>query len=90
MSNDFVIKKELLDIVPLKDRTHSSDVKRTIMAASQKANLPINKLTAIATNGAPAMSGFVNWLVELCKANQTFPAFSDFHCIIHGEQLTCA
>ncbi|KAK5869225.1 hypothetical protein PBY51_010173 [Eleginops maclovinus] len=58
-----------------------------MMAAFAKANLPIPKLTAIATDGAPAMIGSVNGLVGLCKADQTFPEFWNFHCIIHREQL---
>lgn len=40
VSNDCVIKEELLDIVPLKDRTRGIDVKETMMAAFAKANLP--------------------------------------------------
>lgn len=84
VSNDCVIKEELLDIVPLKDRTRGIE---TMMAAFEKANLPITKLTAIATDGAPAMMGSVNGLVGLCKADQTIPDFWNFHCIIHMEQL---
>ncbi|CAI5669575.1 unnamed protein product [Oreochromis niloticus] len=84
VSNDCVIKEELLDIVPLKDRTRGIDVKETMMAAFEKANLPITKLTAIATDGAPAMMGSVNGLVGLCKADQTIPDFWNF---IHMEQL---
>lgn len=87
VSNDCVIKEELLDIVPLKDRTCGIDVKETMMAAFVKANLPIPKRTAIATDGAPAMIGSVNGLVGLCKADQTCPELWNFHCIIHREQL---
>lgn len=87
VSNECMIKEELLDIVPLKDRTRGIDVKEAMMAAFAKANLPIPKLTAIATDGAPAMIGSVNGLVGLCKADQTFPDFWNFHCIIHREQL---
>lgn len=86
VSNDSVIK-ELLDILPLKDRSRGIDVKETMMAAFAKANLPIPKLTAIAMDGAPAMTRSVNGLVGLCKADQTFPEFWNFHCIIHREQL---
>ena len=62
-------------------------MKASMMAAFAKANLPIPKLTAIATDGAPAMVGSVNGLLGLCKADQTFPEFWNFHCIIHREQL---
>ena len=76
-----------LDIVPLKDRTRGIDVKEAMMAAIEKANLPIVKLTAIITDGTPAMIGSVNGLAGLCKADQTFPEFWSFRCIIHREQL---
>ena len=85
--NDCMIKKKLLNIVLLKDRTRGIDVEKAMMAAIAKANLPIAKLTAIITDGAPAMIGSVNGLVGLCKADQTFPKFWNFHCIIHREQL---
>ena len=87
ISTDCLIKEELLDIVPLKDKTHGIDVKEAMMVAIKKANLPIAKPTAIITDGAPAMIGSVNGLVGLCKADQTFPEFWSFHCIIHREQL---
>ena len=58
-----------------------------MMAAVEKANLPTAKLTAIITDVAPAMIGSVNGLVGLCKADQTFSEFWNFHCIIHREQL---
>ena len=57
------------------------------MAAIEKANLSIAKLAAIITDGALAMNGFVNEPLGLCKADQTFPKFWNFHCIIHREQL---
>ena len=87
VSSDCVIKDDLLDIVPLKDRTRGTDVKASMMAAFARANLPIPKLTAIAMDGAPAMVGSVNGLLGLCKADQIFPEFWNFHCIIHREQL---
>ena len=57
----------------LKDRTRGTDVKETVIAALVKVNLLIPKLSAIATEWAPAMNEFVNGLVGLCKADQTFP-----------------
>lgn len=75
VSKDFVIKEELLDIVPLKDRIRGIDVKETMMVAFVKANLPISKLTAIATDGAPAMIGSVNGLVGCAKLTKFFQSF---------------
>lgn len=45
VSNECMIKEELLDIVPLKDRTRGMDVKEAMMAVFAKANLPTPKLT---------------------------------------------
>ena len=73
--------------MPLKDRTRGINVKEAMMAAIEKANLPIAKLTAIITDGELAMIGCVNGLVGLCKADQTFPELSSFHCTIHREQI---
>ena len=87
ISTDCLIEEELLDIVTLKDRTRGIDVKEAMIAAIDKANLPIPELTAIITDGAPAVIGSMNGLVRLCKADQTFLEFWSFHCIIHREQL---
>lgn len=75
VSNNCLIKEELLDIVPLKDRTRGIDVKETMIAAFAKANLPIAKLTAISTDGAPSMIGFVNGLWGCAKLTKHFPSF---------------
>ena len=61
--------------MPLKDRTSGIDVKEAMTAAIEKANLSIAKLTAIITDGAPAIIGSVNGLVGLWKAYQTFLEF---------------
>ena len=75
ISTDCLIKEELHDIVPLKDRTSGIDVKEAMMAAIEKANLSIAKLTAIITDGGPAIIGSVNGFVGLWKAYQTFLEF---------------
>ena len=69
VSSDCLINEKLLDIVPLSDRTHGIDVKRAMMAPFVKADLPITKPTLITVDGVPAMIGFVNGLVEPCKAD---------------------
>uniref|UniRef100_A0A3Q3RD36 HAT C-terminal dimerisation domain-containing protein n=1 Tax=Monopterus albus TaxID=43700 RepID=A0A3Q3RD36_MONAL len=82
-TEDCAIKEELLDIVPLKDRTRGIDLKETLMTVVEKANLQLSKLTAITTDRAPAMLGSEKGLVGLCKADE----FWTFHCIIHQEHL---
>ncbi|KAI2646261.1 General transcription factor II-I repeat domain-containing protein 2 [Labeo rohita] len=87
VSEDCTIKEELLDIVPLKDRTRGIDLKETLMTVVEKANLQLSKLTAIVTDRALAMLGSEKGLVGLCKADDRFPEFWTFHCIIHQEHL---
>ena len=82
-----MIKEELLDIVPLKDITRGIDVKEAMMAAVEKANLAIARLTAIITDGALAMIGSVNGLVWLYKADQTFLEFWSFS-LYHSQGET--
>ena len=87
ISNNCLIKEELLDIVPLIDRTHGIDLKEAMMVAIEKANLSLAKLTATITDGASAMIASANGLVGLCKADQAFPEFWNFLRSIHREQL---
>uniref|UniRef100_H3B7Z8 DUF4371 domain-containing protein n=1 Tax=Latimeria chalumnae TaxID=7897 RepID=H3B7Z8_LATCH len=87
VSDDCKIKEELLNIVTLKDRTCGVDIKQALMSVIEKAKLPLQKLTAIATDGASAMLGSVSGLVGLCKTDKRFPEFWTFHCVVHQEQL---
>ncbi|CAM2098661.1 unnamed protein product [Caretta caretta] len=87
LSDDCVVREELLDIVPLKDRTRGQDLKEALMLLVAKHHFPLQKLTAIATDGAASMWGSVNGLVGLCKSDESFPKFWTFHCIIHRQQL---
>ncbi|XP_057659285.1 uncharacterized protein LOC130895759 [Diorhabda carinulata] len=45
------------------------------------------QLLCITTDGAPAMTGNKNGFVALCRANEEFPSFFSFHCIIHQQIL---
>ncbi|KAL1279362.1 hypothetical protein QQF64_026035 [Cirrhinus molitorella] len=87
VSEDCTVKEELLDVLPLKDRTRGIDLKETLMNVVEKADLQLSKLTAITTDGAPAMLGSEKGLVGLCKSDERFPEFWTFHCIVHQEHL---
>lgn len=41
------------------------------------------------TDGAPAMTGCRNGFVTLCRNDEDFPDFLQYHCIIH-QQVLCA
>lgn len=87
VSEDCVIKRGVLDIVSLKNRTRGIDVKDAMTEVFKKANLSLEKLTATVTDGVPSMIGSVNGLVGLCKCDDAFTEFRNFHCIIHREQV---
>lgn len=59
------------------------------MPFAEKTNLPLHKLVAMSTDGAPSMIGRNHRFLALCKQNEEFPDFISFHCIIHNNAL-CA
>uniref|UniRef100_H3AIM7 DUF4371 domain-containing protein n=1 Tax=Latimeria chalumnae TaxID=7897 RepID=H3AIM7_LATCH len=75
VSDDCAVREELLDVVPLKERTRGLDIKEALMSVVAKTSLPLQKLTSIATDGAPSMLGSVNGLMEFYKADDRFPEF---------------
>lgn len=87
--NDFTTKEEFLKLLPLKGRTQGKNIYDAFINFAEESQLPLNKLAAIVTDGAPAMIGNKNGFVALCMANDVFPHFAHYHCIIHQEAL-CA
>lgn len=51
--------------------------------------VPLEKLVAVTTDGAPAMIGRHTGLIAHCKGDPDFPKFLHYHCIIH-QQALCA
>ena len=51
------------------------------------ADVQLNKLVRVATDGALAMVGKNNELIALMKNDPSFPEFLPVHCIIHREHL---
>uniref|UniRef100_H3AFK5 Uncharacterized protein n=1 Tax=Latimeria chalumnae TaxID=7897 RepID=H3AFK5_LATCH len=78
VSDDCKIKEELLDIVALKGRTRGVDIKQALMSVLEEAKLPLQKLTAIATDRVPAMLGSVSGLVwDFVKLRKAFLNFAE-------------
>ncbi|KAJ7324563.1 hypothetical protein JRQ81_017583, partial [Phrynocephalus forsythii] len=69
----------------IKRQNRGTDIKEAMTAVLKKRNMSFEK--PIVTDGAPSMIGSVNGLVGLCKGDDAFPEFWNFHCIIHREQL---
>ena len=86
---DFSTKEELLKLIPLHGRTRGEDVFKAFMEFVEKESLPLKKLVSITTDGAPSMTGKTKGFVSLCHANEAFPIFFHYHCIIH-QQALCA
>jgi hypothetical protein len=85
MFSDFTVKEELLKVLPMKRQTKGEDIYNTFKTFAMKISLPLHKLSAIVTDGAPGMLGSI----ALCKKDESFPDFISYHCIIHQEAL-CA
>ncbi|UYV77686.1 hypothetical protein LAZ67_15001937 [Cordylochernes scorpioides] len=59
---DFNIFEELLELVPMHGTTTGEDIFNCVYDLLQKYNLPRSKLTSVATDGAPSMTGKTNGL----------------------------
>ncbi|UYV63640.1 hypothetical protein LAZ67_2005138 [Cordylochernes scorpioides] len=64
---DFNIFEELLELVPMHGTTTGEDIFNCVYDLLQKYNLPQSKLTSVATDGAPSMTGNTNGFVELLR-----------------------
>ncbi|UYV60489.1 hypothetical protein LAZ67_1001308 [Cordylochernes scorpioides] len=88
---DFNIFEELLELVPMHGTTTGEDIFNCVYDLLQKYNLPQSKLTSVATDGAPSMTGKTNGFVALLR--KRLSEISDgsnihyTHCIIHQEVL---
>ncbi|KAL3286378.1 hypothetical protein HHI36_000888 [Cryptolaemus montrouzieri] len=87
--NDMSAKEEFLTIIPLQGKTHGEDIYEVFFNFVINYKLPIYKLVCITTDGAPAMTERKNGFVALCRANEDFPSFFSFHCIIH-QRVMCS
>jgi len=85
--DNFSTKEEFLKILSLKGRTKSEDIFSIFKKFVEEHKLPLEKLSAIITDGAPAMRGIKNGFIALCRRDHMFPKFASYHCIIHQEML---
>ncbi|XP_050516362.1 protein FAM200A-like [Diabrotica virgifera virgifera] len=81
--------RDLLTMLPLKEKTRREDIYNVFINFVKQYEIPIYKLMCITTDGAPSMTGVNNGFVALCRANDDFPSFFSFHCIIH-QQVLCS
>ncbi|XP_055377146.1 general transcription factor II-I repeat domain-containing protein 2-like [Condylostylus longicornis] len=62
---DFNIFEELLELVPMHGTTTGEDIFNCVYDLLQKYNLPQSKLTSVATDGAPSMTGKTNGFIRI-------------------------
>ena len=86
---DFKINEELLGLVSLKDTTTGKDIKSAVVKLLDTCNICPAKLSAITTDGAPAMCGRNNGAIALLRSEPGYPDFISYHCILH-QQVLCA
>ena len=87
--DDFSTKKELLTLLPLKATTRGVDIYTALKNFFVEKKVPLNKLTSITTDGAPAMTGRHVGFITRCRNDPDFPTFLHYNCIIH-QQAICA
>ncbi|TWW71158.1 General transcription factor II-I repeat domain-containing protein 2A [Takifugu flavidus] len=90
----FEIKEELLSLQAMHGTSKGEDLFSQVVVAMNNFELPFEKLSGIATDGAPAMVGTQKGLTALVKKEMSRLGLdpSDIvvcHCVIHQESL-CA
>ena len=94
ITSEFETKEELLSLQAMHGTTKGEDLFNQVIVAMNNFELPFEKLSGIATDGAPAMVGAQKGLTALVKKEMSRLSLdpSDLvvcHCIIHQESL-CA
>ena len=84
---DFTTKEDFLTLLQLKERTRGEDIYNVFKSYVLEKNIPIHKLVAITTDGAPAMCGVHAGFIALCRNDPDFPDFMKYHCVIHQQAL---
>ena len=80
---DFTVKEELLGMVSLKGTTTGRDIKSALVQLLENHQISSSKLSAVTTDGAPAMCGKNIGAVALLRQEENYPDFMSYHCIIH-------
>ncbi|XP_023221595.1 general transcription factor II-I repeat domain-containing protein 2A-like isoform X1 [Centruroides sculpturatus] len=91
VSLDFIVNEEFLGMASLSGHTTGADLFTSLLSVCNKSALDFDKLSSIATDGAPSMVGCENGMVTLLKNHlgDRQKELVQYHCIIHQQQL-CA
>lgn len=69
----------MLDLVAQRDSPRGTDVRNSLDSVLTNAEVPLNKLVSVATDGASAMED------GLMKSDSKSPEILPRHCIIHHD-----
>lgn len=88
VDEQFNITEDFLNLASLHGTTTGRDVYENLLKQLANFNLPLEKLSGVATDGAPAMAGTQNGLIGLLLKSRLWeiPPYT-YHCIIHQENL---
>ena len=82
-----IFREELLSVLPIAGSTRGEDIFDAIKMIFEANDIPINKVTSLLTDGAPATVGRSSGVAARMKV--VCPGLLSFHCIIHNAVL-CA
>ena len=85
--NGWTVKEKVFVVITLKERTRGTDIYTSFKKYCIEVRLPLWKLVAITTEGAKSMVSSINGFVALCRRDDNFPDFLQYHCIIHQQGL---
>ena len=95
ITSDFQIEENLLSLESMHETICGEDLLQTLLPALRQFNVPLHKLSDVATDGAPAMVGTHKGLVILLKKKMNAKGIRHDklvvfgHCIVQQQNL-CA
>lgn len=91
--DDKSIVEDLLEVMPLHNRTRGQDIYNALIEALKEYSIPLNKMVSLITDGAPAMIGHLSGVGAriIKEVRKTTPDFNllVLHCMIH-QQVLCS
>ena len=80
------VYEELCYLAPLFESTTGKDILKVFLKYLESAGIPLNKVFAVTTDGAPVMVGKHRGFVKLLE-NKIGHDVLEVHCIIHQKNL---
>ena len=82
------MREELIKLANLSGTTTGAEVCQKVLDELKNADLDVNKIVSVTTDGAPSMTGKDAGFVNLFTKHVGHPLVA-FHCIVHPRSLVC-